>query len=192
MIRINRHLNLVIPVTLADGAQVFVHSTPISSDVFDTFFMPIAKTFAAIYSEGLGIVAGPRIADKMLRKVSQDLGVWEGSTGVQNGLIAEMHRLTNVLAAGKKGWEMWPFDEAKTKGLIDKDDAAEIEAALCFFTVTSAMHRKADLHEILGGAMKLWGAQIEPLSCTEYMNSLPMSTVGGSIGVMAAASSRIS
>jgi hypothetical protein len=184
--KIDKKLNLVIPVTQDDDSKIYVHSTPISSEVFDTFFLPIAKTFSAIYSEGLGIIAGPRVADKLLRKVSKDLGIWDGPDGVQMGLINEIHRNTLVLAAGKKGWEMIPFDHA-ARDILSKDDVAEIEAALTFFTVASAMHRKSDQAEILGGAMKLWGAQIESLTSTEYMNSLRTSTAVASIGATAAA-----
>lgn len=186
--RIDRKLNLVIPILDADGKKTvaYVHSTPISSEVFDTYFLPIAKTFSAIYSEGLGIVAGPRIADKMLRKVSTDLGVWDGPAGVQAGLVAEIHRLTNVIAVGKKGWETVPFDEAKERGILHADDAAEVNAALTFFTVISVMQKKAELPRVLGGAMKLWGSQIESLSCTEFMNSLRTSTAAENTGVTVA------
>lgn len=186
--RIDKKLNLIIPITDEnDNTVAYVHSTPISSDVFDTYFLPIAKAFSSIYSEGLGFAGGPRIADKMLRKVSQELGVWEGPTGVQNGLIAEIHRLTNVLAVGKNGWEMLPYHVAK-KTVLNADDAAEIDAALVFFGLGSVMFRRAQVADLVGGAMKLWGAQIESLSCTEYMNSLRTSTAGASSGVMAVAS----
>ena len=59
---INRKLNLVIPIERADGSQIFTHSTPISAEVFDKYFLVIAKTFSAIYSEGLGPLGGPRVA----------------------------------------------------------------------------------------------------------------------------------
>jgi hypothetical protein len=184
--RIDKRLNLVIPVERADGAMIYVHSTPISVEVFDTYFLVIAKTFGAIYSEGLGVIAGPRVADKLLRKVAQDMGAWEGAGGVRDGLVAEMRRLSNVLSPGAQGWEMLPFDDAKARGVIDAADAAEIEAAITFFTVASAMHRRTDQADILGSAMSLWGARIESLSCTELMNSLRTSTVAASSGATAA------
>lgn len=182
--RLDRKLNLVIPVTRHDDSKIFVHSTPISSDVFDAYFLPIAKTFSAIYSEGLGVVAGPRIADKMLKKVSTDLGIWED---VQRGFVGEMHRLTNVLVPATKGWEMFPLDDAISRKIIDSDDASEIEGALCFFSIASAMHRKKDLHGILDGAMRLWGAQLNSLGCMEYTNSLGKLTEAESSGATAAA-----
>lgn len=186
--RINKSLNLVIPITDAeDKITAYVHSSPISSDVFDAFFLPIAKTFSSIYGQGLGMLAGPRIADKLLKKISIEMDVWEGPTGVQAGLVSEIHRLTNVLTVGKSGWETLPFGVAKSKGIIDSDDAAEVDAALIFFTVCSVMHRKSDVPGILGGAMKLWGAQIESLNSTEYINFLTKSTPAEHSGATAAA-----
>jgi hypothetical protein len=173
-VRIDKRLNLVIPVERADGFKVFVHATPVSSDLFEVYWEPVSKAFANIYSGGYSVVAGPRIAAKMLRKVSTEMGVWEGQNGVQQGLVAEIHRLTNVFAPGKRGWEMVPFDEAK-KTHLDSDEASEIEGALCFFTVASLTHRKADLPAVLAGAADLWGAQTTLLGCTEFMNSLPTS-----------------
>ena len=179
--RIDKRLNLVIPVECADGSKVFVHSTPVSSDLFELYWEPVSKAFANIYSGGYSVVAGPRIAAKMLRKVSTEMGMWAGPRGVEQGLVAEIHRLTNVLAPGKRGWEMVPFDEAKTTRL-DSDETSEIEGALCFFTVASLTHRKADLPAVLAGAADLWGAQTTLLDWTEFMNSLPTSTGTASSG----------
>ena len=55
--KINRALNLVIPIDSEKG-QLFVHSTPISREIFEQYFLVISKTFAAIFSEGLGAIAG--------------------------------------------------------------------------------------------------------------------------------------
>jgi hypothetical protein len=183
---INRQLNLIIPVERADKSTMFVHSTPISSQIFDTYFLPIAKAFSAIYAEGLGPIAGPRIADKMLKKVSMELGVWEGSAGVQNGLVNHIEHATNILTVGKAGWEMIPYYDAKAGGLIDPDDVSEVDAAITFFILASAMHRRAELKGILDGAMSLWGAQTESLSCTEYLNSLRTSTAAANSGATVA------
>jgi len=188
--RINKRLHLVIPVTREDGTVLYAHSTPISEEIFDAHFLVIAKTFSAIYAEGLGPLAGPRVADKILRRVARNLGEWDksdGTPGPAQGLVAEMRRLTNVLAPGAKGWEMRQFEEALSAQLIDATDASEIEAALTFFTVASAMHRRVDLKEILEAAAGLWGARIEYLNCTEYLNSLRTSTEAASTGATTAA-----
>lgn len=185
-----RTLNLIVPVTREDGATVYVHSAPIAEDMFDLYYKPIARTFNQIYSGGYGITAGPRIANRLLRDVSVDLGVWEDQKGVdgrpvpgvKSGLMNEIYRLTNVLAVGEKGWETVPYQEAVARGLLDAADASEVEGAIVFFTVASAMHRREQRAEVLAGAALLWSAQITSLNSTEYMNSLPTSTRAGSSG----------
>lgn len=180
--RIDKRLNLVIPVERDDGTRIFVHSTPVSSDLFDTYWEPVGKAFSAIYSGGFGVIAGPRIAAKMLQKVSKELGKWDGPAGVRQGLVAEAHRLTNVLVSGKRGWEMIPFVDACSSGVIDKAEADEIEGALAFFTVASLTHRKADLPSVMAGAAQIWGAQTESLGCTEFRNSLATLSETGNSG----------
>jgi hypothetical protein len=166
---------------------MFIHSTPISADVFETYFLVIAKTFSAIYSEGLGAIAGPRIADKMLRKVATEMGAWDGPGGVSQGLFAEIRRLTNIMVSGGKGWEMLPYEGAQANGTLDATEASEVDAAIVFFTLASAMHKKTELAEILDGAMKLWGARTESLSCTDFRSSLKTSTVRENSGATVAA-----
>jgi hypothetical protein len=190
--RINEKLKLVIPLGRPDSADnegndtgllaAVVHTTPISSDVFDTYFLPLSRTYAAIHALGLGAVAGPRVADKLLRKVSKDMGAWEGEEGVERGLIAEIHRLTMVAAPSEKGWQDYQYQEAKDLGIIDADDAPEVDAAIVFFTVYSCMTRKRDLKIELGGGMKLWGARLEYSTFTELVASLRTSTVTANSG----------
>lgn len=173
---ISRKLNLVIPIEGDDGNIVaYVHSAPISREVFETYFLPVSKTFSAIYAEGLGSVAGPRVAAMMLKRIATDLGQWDGPAGVERGLVAEIRRLTNVLAPGDRGWETLPYDEAMKRGILSSDDAAEVDNAVTFFTVASAMHRRSELRPILDGAGRLWGAQTSSLNSTEFAASLPIS-----------------
>lgn len=180
--RIDKRLYLIIPVTCADGSEIFVHSAPISSDVFDKYYLPIAKTFSAMYSQGLGAIAGPRVADKLLRQMSQELGMWDGGDGVHNGLVAEIHRLTNVLLPSERGWMTVPFYDARQKGQLEPEDAAEVEAAIVFFTVASAMHRRRDLQGLLESATSLWGAEVKSLTCTAFLTSLQTLTATESSG----------
>jgi hypothetical protein len=127
------------------------------------------------------------VADRLLRKVSKEMGVWDGPAGVERGLMAEIHRLTNVLMPGRGGWETVPIHEAKERGFLDSSEASEVDACIVFFTLMSVMHKKTDLKEVLDGAMSLWGAQIELLNCTEYTNFLKTSTTAASSGATVAA-----
>src|SRR5215831_13634119 len=110
-VRISRSLNLVVPVDTEAGT-IYVHSTPISRDVFERYYLVLSKTFAQIYQEGLAAIAGPRVGFLLLRDVAQNTrgtngapNAWEGTDGVANGLINEIRRLTNVIMPGPAGWE---------------------------------------------------------------------------------------
>ena len=185
--KIDRHLHLVIPVECDNGTKKYVHSTPIGQSVFDSYFKIIARTFAEIHS--LGILAGPRVAHKLLQEVATDMGFWEDIrrpgvapvVGVKNGLVAEIHRLTNVVAPGEKGWETLPYYDAVKNGVLDAADEMEVEAAICFFTVGSTLHSKAEMN-MLTLQLDNWSGRIESLTCTEFRNSLAISTAAENTG----------
>lgn len=172
--RIDNKLNLVIPVDTA-GGTVYVHATPISREVFEKYFLVISKAFAALYSEGLSVIAGPRVGALMLKRVAEDLGEWSGPGGVEQGLMAEIRRLTNVIHSTPQGWVTVPYYTALTEGVIDGDDVGEVEGILCFFTVASSMHKRDQLPSILDGIKRLWGAESTLLNSTEYGRSLQTS-----------------
>lgn len=138
--------------------------------------MVFAKSFNTIYSGGLGIMSGPRVAAMVMKDAAKELGVWDGPEGAERGLVQEIRRLTSVIVLTEKGWEPIPLHEAITKGSLDESDAAEVENAVAFFTVVSHMHRKADRRQILEGALKLWGGRLESSSYTEFCASLSTST----------------
>ena len=171
--QIDKRLNLVVPVYQDGDKVLYVHSAPIRRETFERYFFVISKAFATIYQKGLGAMAGPRIAAMLLKKIAQEDGEWEGPLGVERGLFAEIHRLSNVIAPGDKGWEQIPFEEALRLKLIDDDDASEIENAICFFILASAMHRKTELTGVLEAVKGLWGAQTTSFNSTEYIASLP-------------------
>lgn len=182
--KIDKRLNLVIPILDDEGERIraYVHSTPIKSSTFDAYYMTIAKSFSRIHGSGLGVIAGPRVADKILRDVAKEDGVWDTPDGVRSGLVNEIQRLTNVLRVGDKGWESLPYEQAKKQEVISAEDASEVDAAIAFFTLASAMHRKQDLPALLGGAASLWGAQITSFNSSEFMSSLKASTAPENTG----------
>ena len=94
--KIAKNLNLIIPVRTEKG-NGWIHATPISKEVFKEHFFILGKTFSAMFSDGLGVVAGPRVAFLMLEKISCDSGIWEGDKGVRNTLVNEIIRLANLV-----------------------------------------------------------------------------------------------
>lgn len=174
--KIDPKLNIVIPVDV-EGKTFHVYSSPISIEVFKAYHLPIAKTFSALYNEGLHFTAGPRVAAMILEDKSRALGLWDGPAGVEMGLMNEIRRLTSVLLPSDKGWVNYPLQDVVDRNLMSPEDVSEVENILTFFIVTSAMHRKAELGAILNGAAKLWDAQITSSGCSEFAASLPKLTV---------------
>jgi hypothetical protein len=186
-VKINKHLNLVIPIVRADGSKLYVHSTPIASEVFDTFYKPIARAHAEITAGGYGFASGPRIAAKLLRDAAKMLNMWEGPTGVERSLIPEIERLTNVFAPSGKGWELIPMYDAVRSGILDPEDTEQVLNAIAYFTVGSHMWPRLVMSSMLEGAAELWGARISSLNATEFMKSLTTSTEAENSGAKAAA-----
>lgn len=186
--RIDKKLNLVIPVNYEKGGKVYVHSTPISRDVFEQYFLVISKTFSALYAHGLSAIAGPRISYLMLKKTAEDLGMWDGPAGVKIGLLNEIFRLTNVAMPGKDGWKSLPLHTVIAKEILDEDTIAEIEGQLVFFTCISTMHKREDIPTFLE-PIGLWGSETTSSDCTELVNSLKTLTEEGNTGETAITSS---
>lgn len=180
--KINRKLNMVIPIEVEGGATLYVHSTPIDQSTFEAYFEPIARTFTTIYTGGHGIYSGPRIAKMLLRKVSVQMDMWSGEGGVEKNLMVEIRRLTNVATPSVNGWSYVPWEQAVKDNLIDSDDVDEVENALIFFTLASVMHRKSELRLFLEPGLSLWGARVELLKLTEFLASLVTSTATENIG----------
>ncbi|KWN80871.1 hypothetical protein WM24_23850 [Burkholderia ubonensis] len=180
--KLDRKLNLVLNIESGH-----VHHAPISKEVFERYFLPISKTFTRIYAEGLGSMAGPRVAAMMLKKVAQDDNIWEGVDGVENGLMNEIRRLTNVVLPSEQGWSTLPYYEALRQDMLDEDEVSEVENALCFFTCAVSMHKKNERNVIVGAMTLFWGGQITSSGLMEFARSLPTSTADENTGEKATA-----
>ena len=97
--QIDRSLNFVMPVERENGT-IYVHSMPISRQVFEANFLPISKTFTRLYTDGIGTTSGPRVAALMLREVATEMGI---ADKIERELFAEIRRLTNVILPGNTG-----------------------------------------------------------------------------------------
>lgn len=186
--KLDKKLNLVIPLDYAD-VTYYVHSVPISREVFENYYMVIAKVFSQIHMENLSAVAGPRVAYLMLKSTAMEQGVWDGEAGVANGLMAEIVRLSNVIMPKDgAGWKTMPLHDVLQQKLLDEDDVSEVMNALAFFTVGSCMYPRRDQQNIQTIVSRMWGGLSVPSNCTEYAASLPTSTETASSGATAVAS----
>lgn len=171
-VKLNRKLNLVMDIETGDGI-VHVHSVPITREVFEDNFLVISRAFTAVYTNGLGPVTGPRVASLLLKQEALTLGVWEKT---QQSLMAEIYRLTNVVAPGPNGWETMPFDVAKKRGVLEDETAAEVENCIVYFICASSIHLKAEMEVAREGLKTLWNAQTTSLNVMEFTRSLPILT----------------
>ena len=173
------------PVTEAKPINLYVHSQPISKEVFEQHFEVIGQVFSAIHGDGYGSLAGPRLAAMLLKKIAISRGAWEGPLGVDAGIMNEIRRLSMViLPAG----ETLTLQEAMTRHLIEQQDIDVLENAIVFFIVVCAMHRPPVARGMMAGAAGLWSAQITSLDSTEFARSLLTSTETGSSGAKATGS----
>jgi hypothetical protein len=177
-VKLNRKLNLVLSVE-TDNGQIHIHSVPIGREVFEDNFLVISRAFNAVYTNGLGPVTGPRVAALLLKQEAKTMGIWERT---QQSLMAEVYRLTNVIAPTDSGWDSMPFDVAKKRGIISEDAAAEVENCIIYFICASSIHLKTELAVATEGLNILWNAQTTLSNATEYMRSLPTLTVEENTG----------
>lgn len=184
--KITRAMNFIVPVETELGTA-YIHSTPISKEVYKEHFFILSKTFSLIFSEGLGIVAGPRIAYLMLEKVSQDKGVWDSANGVKNTLVNEVIRLSNlVYPVEGKGWDTKPLDVALDSGLVELD---EVIGEIVFFTCVSAINKPEQARGLMSQVSGLWNSATTSLSLMAWIDSLVTSKQPASSGEMESTSS---
>ena len=186
--KVDRKLNLVVPIERPEGV-IYVHAAPISREVYERHFLVMAKTHAAIFDQGLHFTAGPRVAALMLRQYAEKLGVWDGPDGVQVGLMAEIRRLSNVIAPTGKGYGTLPLDVAVSQGQIDEDEVTEVESEIVFFTLECCLRKKAQLPIFLVPMHHLCGSSSTSLDATAFAASLKISTPAEPTGVKVKASS---
>lgn len=177
--KISRNMHLVIPVETEMGAA-YTHSAPISKEVYREHFFILSKTFSAIFSEGLGVVAGPRVAYLMLEHICKKDGIWEGENGVRNTLVNEIIRLSSlVYPVEGKGWDTKPLEVALDREIVELD---EVIGELVFFTCVSSINKPAQAQGLMKEVNGMWNSQTTSLNLTDWMRSLPTSKQADSSG----------
>ncbi|EHM3440629.1 hypothetical protein K2B09_003046 [Salmonella enterica subsp. enterica] len=177
--KISRSLNLIVPVD-TDLGKGYIHSAPISKEVYREHFFVLSKTYSAIFSEGLGVVVGPRIAYLMLEKVARELRIWDGTEGIRNTLVNEIIRLSSlVYPVEDRGWDNQPLDVAISKGIVDPD---EVLGELVFFTCVCAINKPNQVEGLMNMVHGFWNSATTSLDIMDWTASLPISTPVGSSG----------
>jgi hypothetical protein len=190
--KLDRKLNLVIPIETETKGRVLVHSAPISRDVFEQFYLELGKVFTQCFdsiNQAHLALSAPQLAYPALKKMSMDAGTWET---VKKGFVNEIIRLTNVLIAGEKGWESIPLDLAIKREILDEDEESEVLSAITFFTAICRVAPKELRSSFLemAGSIRNW--ELTLWDSTEYQNGLVMSAKVAPTGKKAKASSIVS
>lgn len=186
---INKRLNLVIPIERDDGSKIYVHSTPISRETFEFYWRVLTVAFQDLERLGSASMTSPKTAMICLKEHAKHGGVWEGDTGVEHGLLGEIRRLTSVILPTAKRWDTLMLDDALNANLLSKDDIDEVEGAIVFFILSSALAPKAVLRQKLELTNGWWGSQATSLNSSEFARSLPTLTETDSSGATATLSS---
>jgi len=148
---------------------------PISVEVFDANFWLLTQTLASLYAHGIGPSMSPRIALRALRDAAKQL---DDTTDISVNFVNEIYRLTNVIMPGTNGggWVNLPYYEVKSKKLVDDQVLVEVENAIVYFIVASALHLRSELEMAYQGLISIWKAETTLLNVTDYMHSLPILT----------------
>ena len=179
---INSALNLSFPIRWADeldekGQQiptVWAYHTPISREVFETNYRVLTETQVAISSKG---PLGMRIAALALRDAAKADAVAQGMDDTApSPLLAEIKRLTMVLAPTETGYEPLPVDVAIARKAIDAEDWEEAEAAIVFFTCGYSIARRSARARLATAYASVLQGSITSLQPLELAASLKPST----------------
>jgi len=194
-LKINKNLNLVVQIQTADYGTVHIHSTAVSREIFEQFYLELGKVFSQCFeSDNPSHVAlsAPRLAYPALKSISTQSNTWDGPSGVKFGLINEIIRLTNVIFCGEKGWETVPLEVATKRGIIDEDEEAEVMSSLVFFTAISKVAPRDFRISFLEMAGNLRHWVVTSLDCMAYQTGLPTLTKTDVTGKKVTESSLIS
>jgi len=185
-VAIDRTLTFVMPVETPKGEAV-VRSTPVSAVFFRRHFLVISKTFNRLHAEGLNALTAFRVAAMMLEQIErEDAGVGPDDLARPSPIMNEIRRRTMVEYPGQ-GAVTW--DQVVSAKMFGEEDIGEVENAVVFFIVASAMYHRRDVEAMVGGAAKLWNARLESSKATASETSSQTSTAPASSGDTAKASS---
>lgn len=160
---------------------IWAYHTPVSRDVFEANYRAIAAANMTLFSKGIGFAAesGPIIGTLALRDAAR-------ADAIENGLelegdpatpvLAEIKRLTMILAPSAQGYDTVPVDVALSRHVIDAEDWKEAESSIVFFTCGSWMARREKRDVKKSALASVLKGSITSLGPTEFAASLATST----------------
>jgi hypothetical protein len=192
--KIDRKLNLVIPIETENHGVAHIHSVSISREIFEQFYLELGKVYSQCFDNKnpeYFILSAPQLAYPALKAIAMKSETWDGNGGVQQGLISAIISLTTIIISGKNGWETFPLNTAIQRGMIDEDEKAEVLSSLVFFTVIYKVAPKELRKSFMEMAASLRRWHLTSSDFMEYKNGLPTLTEVGNTGEIATVSSVI-
>lgn len=147
-----------------------MHSAPVAVEVFEENAWLFARTFTQALEAGPNMA--PRIAAHELRKVAKQAGIEADAAA----LLAEIRRLSMVIAPSASGFQPIPFDEAVRTEVLDREMSNYVENVAVFFTLSWRLLSPADRKTMTLGLVVRWGGLSTSSNSTDYARSLTTST----------------
>lgn len=188
--QINAALNLVFPVRITDPDEkgntttlVWAYHTPISPEIFETYYRIIAAARNELF-QGPNLEARWRRAAEdapvigrnvLLDAATRDAERYDGAN-LGPTFLAELDRLTTILAPGEQGFQTTPFSTALERNMISSAEAKEVQSVLVFFTCGYVMTKASSKEWAANLSARLLMGSITSSSATEFLASLAIST----------------
>lgn len=175
--KIDKKLNIIIPIERSDDTgkakvDAYIYALPLSLAAFNINCDLIGRAYTKIMTGGLGTIAGTRMTMNVMREIATKSNSEESFTNFQT----ELRRLSEYASMSPDGWKKIPLAEAIEKKLLDEDEASEVENALAFFMVASAMYKKSENRTVMLGLASILDAFPTSSNFSEFLNSLKIST----------------
>lgn len=190
--RLTKGLHFAFEVESENHGTIHVHTAPISRATFEAYFFELKAAFEACFNAGdpmTFVLTGPQIAYAALKSAAVGRGTWEAQrdkqgipipnapTSVQDGLINELTRLTNIaFASGGGGWQPMPMATAVAREILDEEAHFEILGLLCFFSAASKVGPRDVVQDMLTMMEEAGKWRFGSWNSTAYVASLPTST----------------
>ena len=179
--KITKDLKLAFSVETETHGTVLVYSPSITRETFELYYKELGKVFAECYAdddEGRHLaLVGPQMAYASLKSAAKSLGTWDTPSGVENGFINELVRLTQIAYADKSGWKKIPMATAQAHKVLDEDGTEEVLNSLVFFTAVCKAGPKSLASTLMPVVTRSLGWETGSWTdFSAYIDSLPKST----------------
>ena len=172
---IDANQNIIVPID--DPVQAF--SAPLPESIFKANFRVLSRANEEIFGRGMkaALMTGPRTAALAIADAGKRMAEEDGKEGDCGAaaFLAEVKRLTTILAPTDAGFDMLPVDSAIQSSKIAAADWEEVLGALCFFTLGSQFETRKGRGEILGFLTGTLNCSLTPLNCEAFADSLTTS-----------------